>query len=216
MLVGLVGGCLGGGLAGYLLARGQVQPIVQRLEDLESNSIVKLPELLPDVDKLLPELLERFRELDPAERQQFFDRFQELQPEMPDWFREFDPEGLPEFFDEFGWPELPGDVTSGALIQEVVAGTPAEEAGLLVGDLITAVDDQTIDETHPLQDVIAGYEPEDSVVIRFVRGGQEREVTVLLAGHPEDPQRPYLGVYYVAVSMQQEYELSPDADRPSG
>jgi len=219
MLKGMIGGCLGGGLAGYLLARRQIRPLEQRLEELESNSILKLPELLPDVDELLPELLERFRELDPSQRQQFFERFQELQPEMQewfDWFRDFDPEGLPEFFDEFGWQEVPEGVQGGALIQEVIADSPAEEADLKAGDLITAVDGQVVDDAHPLQEIIAGYRPGDNVMISYVREGRQLKRLVRLAEHPDDARRPYLGVYFVAVSLQERFELPSEPDQPSG
>lgn len=219
LLVGMTGGCLGGGLAGYLLARCQIGPLEQRLEDLESNSILRLPELLPDVDQLLPELLRRFRELDPSQRQEFFERFQELPPEMQDWFDgfpEFDPEGLPDFFDEFGWPEMPEGVQGGALIQEVIADSPAEQAGLEVGDLITAIDGQTVDEAHPLQEIIAGYMPGDGVMISYVRDGRQLKRLVRLGVHPDDARRPYLGVYFVAVSLQERFELPSEPNQPSG
>ena len=43
----------------------------------------------------------------------------------------------------------------------VVAGSPAALAGIQEGDLITAINDERIDATHPLDDLLAQYGPEE-------------------------------------------------------
>ncbi len=101
-------------------------------------------------------------------------------------------------------PQLPGLLRrSGALVQEVVKGTPAEDAGIKVGDVITKVDDTPVDATHRLGDVVAGYKPGDRVTLTIWRVGETRTIKVKLGENPDNPKRAYLGVYYVEMAPQQ-------------
>ncbi|MBZ0315123.1 MAG: PDZ domain-containing protein [Anaerolineae bacterium] len=76
-------------------------------------------------------------------------------------------------------------VEDGALITEVVEDSPAADAGLQVGDIITAVDGDKVDVEHTLSDRLYAYEAEDQVTLTVVRGGETLEVSaVLAAGHP--------------------------------
>ena len=86
--------------------------------------------------------------------------------------------------------------TEGALITEVISGTPADEAGLQVGDIITAVDRTPIDADHLLSDVVGQYVPGDRATVHFQRANVEDSVRVKLAAHPDDPDRAYLGIYF--------------------
>ena len=104
------------------------------------------------------------------------------------------PEGLLPF------PMRPGEQLSGAWIREVVPDTPADQAGLQEGDLIVAVDGQQVDDEHPLQELIGEHEPGDGVEITYRRGEEENTVKVRLGKNPEEPQRAYLGVYFVSLS----------------
>lgn len=78
----------------------------------------------------------------------------------------------------------------GALVIEGSAGisvykdSPADEAGLLEGDLILAVDDFYITEETPLGEIIYFYLPGDTVTLTVVRDGQEFTVNVLLEEYP--------------------------------
>ena len=92
---------------------------------------------------------------------------------------------------------------NGALVREVVAGTPAADAGLRMGDIITAVDDLPLDRNHRLVDVIAGYKPGDRVTLKVQRGMQTRTVEVTLGENPEDRTRPFLGIYYLDLPLEQ-------------
>jgi predicted metalloprotease with PDZ domain len=76
---------------------------------------------------------------------------------------------------------------------------PAEQAGLQEGDIIITVDGQTVGIEKDLADLIAEYEPGDTVRLEIERPGEgprAREVTVELGQHPEKEDAAYLGVRY--------------------
>jgi S1-C subfamily serine protease len=105
--------------------------------------------------------------------------------------------------DSFAMPTLP-DLTGmqGALVQEVVAGSPAEAAGVQVADIITEVDGTPIDANHRLADVVSQYQPGDRVKLTVWRAGDAKSVTVTLGENPQDSARPYLGVRYADFTEQ--------------
>jgi S1-C subfamily serine protease len=106
-------------------------------------------------------------------------RLEELLPEVaPD-------QPLPRFLDR-----------QGAVVVEVLPDTPAERAGLRVGDLIVAIDRTPIDSDHPLPEVIGLYEPGDRVTVQFLRAGQQQRVQLRLGEHPEVPGQAYLGIRF--------------------
>ena len=72
----------------------------------------------------------------------------------------------------------------GALIGEVVSGSPADNAGLKVGDVIQSVDSTTIDSAQALVDAIKGYAPGDTVTLTVSSGDQTSRVPVTLAERP--------------------------------
>ena len=78
-----------------------------------------------------------------------------------------------------GLPEQPGLLVAG-----VVPGSPADAAGVSEGDLVVAVDGRETPTVDALWDVLddAG----DTVVLRLVRGTDEREVTLSFAAPGED------------------------------
>ena len=73
------------------------------------------------------------------------------------------------------------DGGSGALVAEVNAESPAEAAGLQVGDVVVAVDDQPINGSEGLVGVVRDHSPGDQVSIVVVRNGQEVTLTATLA-----------------------------------
>ncbi|NYI46620.1 S1-C subfamily serine protease [Nocardioides aromaticivorans] len=74
---------------------------------------------------------------------------------------------------------------SSALIAQVIDDTAAEEAGLAVGDTITAVDGDTIGTADALRSAIAAHDPGDRVTITWTTsGGSTRSATVTLGEGP--------------------------------
>jgi membrane-associated protease RseP (regulator of RpoE activity) len=92
---------------------------------------------------------------------------------------------------------------AGALIQEVIEGSPAAEANLRRNDVITQVEDTPIDADHRLADVVSQYQPGDTVSFTVWRGGNTSVVKVTVGAHPDDSKRAYLGVRYSDIVPQQ-------------
>ena len=70
--------------------------------------------------------------------------------------------------------------TAGITIDTVVAGSPAAQAGLRPGDIITKVNDQQIDQQHPLTSIMAKTRPGDRARLTVIRGGQTQVIEVTL------------------------------------
>ena len=70
---------------------------------------------------------------------------------------------------------------SGITISTVVAGSPADEAGLKVGDTITAVDGQKVTKGDELVSDIASRKPGSKVKLTFIRNGKQQDATVTVA-----------------------------------
>ena len=84
---------------------------------------------------------------------------------------------------------ITGEQTSGGqVVVEVLDGTPAAEAGLLVGDVITAVDGEAIDGRTSLLDLLLEREPGDSVALTVDRSGSEQEIEVVLGQRPPESE----------------------------
>ena len=89
------------------------------------------------------------------------------------------------------------ELGAGALIVGVVPESPAEQAGLRTGDVVTAVDGQALDGENSLADAISAHEPGATVTLEVRRPGTEqRELTVELGEHPDEEGTAYLGVEY--------------------
>ena len=69
----------------------------------------------------------------------------------------------------------------GIYITSVAAGSPAEQAGLQVNDILTKIGDTAIDETHSYMNTLFLYKPGDKVTLEVVRNGQTMQVQVTLS-----------------------------------
>jgi putative serine protease PepD len=68
----------------------------------------------------------------------------------------------------------------GAYITSVIPGGPAESAGLMAGDVVTAVDATAVDADHPLDPVALGLTDEQQVTLTVVRGGATLTVALVV------------------------------------
>ncbi len=83
---------------------------------------------------------------------------------------------------------------TGAMISDVLEGSPAAEAGLLAGDLITSVGETAITGMGDLADAIASHSPGDEVELTVERDGEAISLTVALGAHPDDEAKAFIGV----------------------
>jgi len=75
---------------------------------------------------------------------------------------------------------------SGATLAGVIDGGPAATAGVREGDVITRVGDRVIDTEHPLDLVLAGFAPGQSVDLEIVRGTSTLTLRLTLGTRPAD------------------------------
>jgi serine protease Do len=70
---------------------------------------------------------------------------------------------------------------SGVTISSVVAGSPADQAGLKVGDTITTVDGKKVGKGSELVGDIASRKPGSKVELGFLRNGKSQDASVTIA-----------------------------------
>ncbi len=73
-----------------------------------------------------------------------------------------------------------GGVSDGVRITGVRAGSPAEQAGLAGGDVITSIGDKHVANLYDMTDALRSHQPGDTVVIVSRRDGVERHATTVL------------------------------------
>ena len=77
----------------------------------------------------------------------------------------------------------------GVRINVVFNDSPAEEAGLLVNDVITGIDGDTIKNREQLMEKLSNYLPGDEIVLTILRDEKESEVPVTLGKRRVSPMR---------------------------
>jgi S1-C subfamily serine protease len=78
--------------------------------------------------------------------------------------------------------------TSGALITDVVAGGPADKAGIKPGDVLISVADKTVKDYAGTLEAIAALKPNTTAVLKIQRGTKEASLTVSVGLRPK-PRR---------------------------
>jgi len=107
----------------------------------------------------------------------------------------------------------------GALVANVTEKSPAARAGLKTGDLIVAIDGQTVDDQNAFDYRFATKPLGGSAQIGIVRGGKEAKVAISLETAPETPRdeitirarSPFMGMKIANISPALAEELRLDA-----
>jgi S1-C subfamily serine protease len=68
----------------------------------------------------------------------------------------------------------------GLLVVRVERGSPAERAGLLIGDVLIALDGQQVRDTDDLQALLTGERVGKAVPLAIVRGGAEQTLSITI------------------------------------
>lgn len=97
------------------------------------------------------------------------------------------------------------DLTAGAEVVAVLPDTPAEQAELAAGDVITAVDGTPVGDADEAVAAIGAFEPGDEVVLTIGEDDAATDAAVSLDPNPEDDTRPYVGV------MLRDFQVLPFA-----
>ena len=80
--------------------------------------------------------------------------------------------------------QLRVQVQDGAVIGQVVPGSPAASAGLQPDDIVTAIDGQPLQGESALAEAVNGHKPGDTVTFAVQRGQQQVSVPVVLGELP--------------------------------
>jgi len=78
--------------------------------------------------------------------------------------------------------------TTGALVSEPQAGSPAAKAGVKAGDVIVSLDGTSVKDARELSQKIGATNPGASVKLGVIRNGSEQTIDVTLAQLPEQKQ----------------------------
>ncbi len=77
-------------------------------------------------------------------------------------------------------------VAGGALVDQTEPGTPAADAGLKSGDVITKLNGEPVKDAADLTRRVAGLKPGDKADLLYLRDGEEKTASVTLAGQKSE------------------------------
>lgn len=80
--------------------------------------------------------------------------------------------------------------TKGVLVSNVKTGGAGDKAGLKRGDVITAINGETVEDSNTLRNKVAGTLPGNDIKVKFVRDGSEQEVTAKLDELDSGSEKP--------------------------
>ena len=72
------------------------------------------------------------------------------------------------------------DQSTGLLVVSVEGDSPAEKGGIIVGDILTSIDDESVEHVDELLILLAGIKVGTEVKTAIVRGGATQEVSVTI------------------------------------
>jgi serine protease DegQ len=84
-----------------------------------------------------------------------------------------------ELSESFKLPEI-----RGALITEVFRGTPADKAGIKLGDILVAVEGKPVTDSTSMLNLVAALSPGREAKLKVVRSQREQEIKVIIGRRP--------------------------------
>ncbi|MGH8764554.1 MAG: S1C family serine protease, partial [Burkholderiales bacterium] len=78
----------------------------------------------------------------------------------------------------------------GAIINEIVVNSPAEKAGIKLGDVLVAIDGKAIPDPKSVLNVVTGISPGTIAKVKLKRKGQDLEIPITIGRRPKPQARP--------------------------
>ena len=114
------------------------------------------------------------------------------------------------------------DTRDGALISNVANSSPADNAGLITGDVILEFNDVSINNSSHLKNVVSSSDPGKRYKVDIIRDGRRKSIYVKLGELPNEPQMAFmtneksstLGITVQDLNnpLRKHYNLSPEDD----
>ncbi|MFN3947535.1 MAG: PDZ domain-containing protein, partial [Aquificaceae bacterium] len=79
-------------------------------------------------------------------------------------------------------------VKEGVIIAQIMPSSPADKAGLKVGDIVVEIDGQKVSEVRDLQFKIMRTPPGKEINLKIIREGKEMNIKVKVGEMPEERQ----------------------------
>ncbi len=77
---------------------------------------------------------------------------------------------------------------NGALISHVISNSPAENAGIKNQDIIISVNEEKINDSSQLKNLISNGRPKDKTVLTVIRDGRKKTIVVTLGKRPDQEE----------------------------
>ena len=92
-------------------------------------------------------------------------------------------EATPALLANLGLP----NALEGLLVTGLSLNGPAQQSGLMIGDIITTLNDKESISAKSAMNQIAALRPGENIIIEFIRSGRKQS-TVAIAGKRQSPQ----------------------------
>jgi serine protease DegQ len=89
-----------------------------------------------------------------------------------------------EFAESFNLPDV-----RGALISQVLNGSPADKAGVKPGDILVAVDGKGVKDSASMLNIIAGLQPGAHAALKVIRNREQSDLNVMVGRRPKPADR---------------------------